>query len=190
MKDRPSLTTARLLLRPFTLADAPEVRRLAGERDIASTTLNIPHPYPEGVAEGWIATHQEKYEQGELVNFALVRRLDNVLLGSMGLVINQEHNRAELGYWIGKPYWSQGYATEAGAAVIRYGFEVVSLNRIHATYVTRNPASGRVMQKIGMRYEGLLRQHVQKWGVYEDLVIFAILKSDYESCRGENSDAG
>jgi ribosomal-protein-alanine N-acetyltransferase len=179
MKERPTLETTRLILRPFTWGDARDVQRLAGDREVASTTLNVPHPYEDGMAEQWIGTHQEKYERGELVNFAIVRRVDNALLGAIGLRITQQHTHAELGYWIGQPYWNAGYCTEAAHAVVAYGFEGLGLHRIHASHMTRNPASGRVMQKIGMYYEGCLRQHINKWGVFEDLAIYGILQSEY-----------
>ena len=97
------------------------------------------------------------------------------------MALDQQHARAEMGYWIGKPYWNNGYCTEAAEAVLRYGFTELGLNRIYAHHFGRNPASGRVMEKIGMVYEGCLRQHVQRWGVFEDLKIYAILKSEYES---------
>jgi len=179
MKERPTLGTTRLILRPFTVADAPDVQRLAGDREIASTTLHVPHPYEDGMAEQWIGTHQEQYERGELVNFAIVRRADHALMGAMSLRINPQHAHAELGYWLGTPYWNAGCCTEAAQAVVVYGFEVLGLHRIHASHMTRNPASGRVMQKIGMRYEGCLRQHVNKWEVFEDLAVYGILKSEY-----------
>ncbi|HSL71791.1 MAG TPA: GNAT family protein, partial [Longimicrobiales bacterium] len=102
-------------------------------------------------------------------------------LGAVGLRIEQLHRRAELGYWIGVPYWSQGYCTEAARAVLRFGFEALELNRIHASYLARNPASGRVMQKLGMQYEGQLRQHVRKWDVFEDIVTYAILQSEFRA---------
>jgi len=181
MKGLPTIETDRLLLRPFTLADAPDVQRLASERDIASTTLNIPHPYEDGMAEQWIEAHEERYEKGELANFAVVLRSDDSLIGSIGLSINQQHADAELGYWIGKPYWNRGYCTEAAEAVVRYGFEVLGLKRICACHFKRNPASERVLRKIGMTHEGCLRQHVKKWGVFEDLEQYGILKSGYES---------
>ncbi len=184
MAERPELVTDRLLLRPFTLADAPVVQLLAGDRDIASNTLNIPHPYEDGLAEEWISTHQEKFEQGELVNFAIVLRNDDGLIGAIGLVINQQHENAELGYWIGKPYWGNGYCTEAAQAILHYGFTVLGLNRIYASHMSRNRASGRVMEKIGMKYEGCSRQHAKRWGVFEDLKMYAILRSEYESRLG------
>jgi RimJ/RimL family protein N-acetyltransferase len=101
------------------------------------------------------------------------------LIGAMGIHISQSHNRAELGYWIGVPYWNQGYCTEAARAVLRYGFETLGLNRIQARHLARNPASGRVMIKIGMRHEGTMRQAVIKWEAYEDIKLYAILRSEY-----------
>ena len=185
MAKRPELITDRLLLRPFTLADAPVAQQLAGDRDIASNTLNIPHPYENGMAEEWISTHQEQFEQGESVIFAITLRNDDGLIGAIGLTINQRYERAELGYWIGKPYWGNGYCTEAAKAVLHYGFTVLGLHRIYATHMSRNPASGRVMEKIGMKYEGCSRQHAKRWDVFEDLKMYAILKSEYESILGK-----
>lgn len=180
MTERPTIRTKRLLLRPFTLDDAPVVQELAGERDIASNTLSIPHPYEDGMAEEWISTHQDRYVKGASVVFAIVLRADESLIGAMGLEISKDNDRAELGYWIGKPYWNMGYCTEAARAVIRYGFERLGLARIFASHLKRNPASGRVMQKVGMAHEGCLRRHVKKWGRYEDLELYGILKDEQE----------
>jgi RimJ/RimL family protein N-acetyltransferase len=114
-----------------------------------------------------------------LANFALVLRRSNELIGAIGLRVEAQHARAELGYWVGLRYWGQGYCTEAGYAVLDYGFNTLGLARIHASHFTRNPASGRVMQKLGMRHEGSLRQHVRKRDVFEDLEIYAILRSEF-----------
>lgn len=179
MKHRPTLHTQRLDLRPFRLSDAAEVQRLAGDRAIADTALNIPHPYVDGVAEEWISTHQPRFEAGELVSFAISLRQTGELIGAIGLVVNQRFQRAELGYWIGKPYWNQGYCTEAGRAVLEYAFTVLHLHRVHACHLVRNPSSGRVMQKLGMVQEGVARQHVKRWEVYEDLALYGILKSEW-----------
>ena len=179
MPQQPDLRTERLLLRSFNLTDAQEVQRLAGNRDIASTTLNIPHPYEDGMAEDWIGSHRQQFEKGEGVVFAITPLGSGQLIGAIGLVILKDRDRAELGYWIGKPFWDNGYATEAAMVVLTYGFGELNLNRIHASHLVRNPSSGRVMEKIGMRYEGCFRQHVKKWGVYEDLNFYAILRQEY-----------
>ena len=179
MKSRPTLQTARLILRPFELTDALEVRELAGAREIASTLENIPHPYEDGIAKKWISTHQEQFERGNLVNFAIVNQETIELCGAIELTMDKENYNAELGYWIGVPYWGQGYCTEAASKAIAYGFENLSLHRIYASHLTRNPASGRVLQKIGMIREGCLRQHIKHWGVYEDCAIYGILATEW-----------
>ncbi len=173
------IETERLKLRAFTLADASEVTRLAGARDIASTTLNIPHPYSQEMAEAWIRGNRERQERGEVEAFAITRRRDGRLLGAIALTLRPEHGKAELGYWIGKSYWGHGYATEAAAAVLRHAFEALGLNKVYAHHLSRNPASGSVMRKIGMSHEGRLRQEVRKWGVAEDLERYAILREEW-----------
>ncbi|HUR83301.1 MAG TPA: GNAT family N-acetyltransferase, partial [Thermoanaerobaculia bacterium] len=140
-----TLRTARLKLRPFTLDDAPSLQRLAGAYEVALNTLLIPHPYPDGAAEQWISRHAEDFEQNRIHHFAVD---DGELAGAMGLVM-KGNGIAEIGYWIGVPFWGRGYATEAAAAVLRYGFEECGLHRIFAGHFSRNPASGKVLARIG-----------------------------------------
>lgn len=179
MTNQPKLRTERLLLRPFTPQDAPNVQKLAGSKAIAVTTLHIPHPYPDGLAERWISTHAPRFRDGRGAIFAITLPEDGQAIGSIGLVIVPDFQRAEMGYWLGQPYWGRGLTTEAARELLRYGFAELGLNRIYATHFSRNPASGRVMQKIGMQYEGTLRQHVVKWDKFEDLKQYAILKSEF-----------
>ena len=86
-----------------------------------------------------------------------------------------------MGYWIGKPYWNGGYCTEAAAAVLAYAFDALNLNRVYAHHFSSNPPSGRVMEKIGMKYEGECPQHFRKWDQFQDIRLYGILKSDYEA---------
>jgi len=175
----PTLETERLILRTFRLSDAPEVTRLAGDRAIADTTSNIPHPYENGMAEAWISSHQLTFDQGVGVALAITRKADAVLVGAISLMEMAKGHQAELGYWTGKPFWNSGYCTEAAHVILRYAFCELSLARVHAGHFARNPASGQVMQKIGMRREGCRRQHVEKWGVLEDLEIYGILREEW-----------
>ena len=117
----PRLTTDRLVLRPFSLEDAKDVQRLAGDRDVAATT-NVPHPYEDGVAEKWIGGHEAAFRQGSRMVLAVTLR-SGELVGAIGLSLDEKHRRGELGYWIGKAFWNNGYCTEAVRAVVRYGFE-------------------------------------------------------------------
>ena len=179
MPRQPTLETTRLFLRPFRMADAGRVQRLAGDRAVADTTLNVPHPYEDGVAEKWISNHRDWFDRREQAAFAIVLRAEDTRIGAVGLLINMEDQRAELGYWIGKPYWSQGFCTEASRAILGFGFEQLGLNRIHAHHFARNPASGLVMQKIGMTHEGRMPRHIRKWDAFEDLELYGILKSQW-----------
>jgi RimJ/RimL family protein N-acetyltransferase len=101
------------------------------------------------------------------------------LCGGIGLQVERIHNHADLGYWIGVPYWGRGYATEAAAALVQYGFETLNLHRIQASVFAGNHASARVLLKIGMCLEGRLREHVCKWETFYDLESYGILRSDW-----------
>jgi RimJ/RimL family protein N-acetyltransferase len=175
----PTLRTARLVLGTFDLEDAPELQRLAGAREIADTTVSIPHPYDLDHALAWIGQQRREAVRGRATNFAIRLLPSGPLIGSVGLRdIDPEHLQAELGFWIGREWWGNGYAREAAAEVIRFGFESLELNRIYAHHMARNPASGKVLRAAGMQREGLLRQRVRKWGVYEDVVLYAIIRDE------------
>jgi len=172
-----TLDTARLRLRPFRPDDAAEVARLACRAEIAATTLAIPHPYTLADAEAWIAGQPGAAASGSAFLFAITDR-SGVLLGTIGLHVVPIHRRAELGYWIGVEHWGRGYATEAGRAVLDFGFGPLALNRIEAHAFPENPASSRVLEKLGFRFEGLLRHHVVKGGVPRDGRFYAVIRSD------------
>jgi [ribosomal protein S5]-alanine N-acetyltransferase len=175
----PTVRTSRLVIGPFDITDAEALQRLAGAREIADTTLSIPHPYELDHALAWIGNQRKESVRGRAVNFAVRLSSGSGLIGCAGLRdIDPEHLQAELGFWIGREWWGHGYASEAAAAVIRYGLGSLGLNRICAHHMIRNPPAGRVLERVGMQREGLLRQRVRKWGVFEDVVLYAILRDD------------
>ena len=165
---QPTLYTARLMLRPFVLSDARAVQRLAGDAAVAEMTLNVPHPYPDGAAESWIASHPPAWAERTAVTFAIAT-LDDELRGTIGLQLVLPHGRGEMGYWIGRPFWGQGLVTEAVGGILAFAFSQLGLNRVQASHLPRNPASGRVMQKAGMQREGLRRESYLKNGRFEDV---------------------
>ncbi len=175
----PTITTERLKLRPFEVTDARSIQRLAGAEEIAATTLNIPHPYKRGMAEGWMRGQAADWHERTNLVLAITTE-NNGLVGAISLKLEITHRRAELGYWIGVPFWNRGYATEAAEAMIFFGFNELSLNRIEAQFFGENVASGRVMQKIGMTYEGVLREYVVKGYALLDSVRYAILHKEYD----------
>ncbi len=174
----PALCTERLVLRPFEPSDAARVRELAGAPEVAATTGNIPHPYPEGAAEAWIATHADRAAAGEGYVWAVTLAEDSELLGAVGIHPVRQHSRAEIGYWLGVPYWNRGYMTEAARRVVAWGFSELGLNRIQIRCFPRNVGSSRVALKVGMQYEGTLRAYARKGDRYEDIAVYGLLRGD------------
>ncbi|MCM2324255.1 MAG: GNAT family N-acetyltransferase [Oligoflexia bacterium] len=180
----PSIETKRLVLRPFRLEDAKEVQRLAGHPRVAATTAAIPHPYPDGAAEEWISEHGAWYEERRSVTLAVELKAGGALIGCIDLLgVSANHARAEMGYWIGVDYWNQGYCTEAAAALVGYGFEQLGLNKVTARHIVFNPSSGKVMLKVGMKQEGLLREDFFRDGAFYDMCVYGITRADY-AARG------
>ena len=173
------IKTARLLLRPLEQTDIPAIVRLAGAREIASMTANIPHPYTEQDARDFLARASEEFRSGRSLSFAVCISAARELCGGVGLNITPAHQRAELGYWIGAPFWGNGFATEAARAVVVFGFQTLALHRIYAFHFAGNAASGRVLQKIGMRHEGRSREHIKKWDRFIDLENYGLLKREF-----------
>jgi RimJ/RimL family protein N-acetyltransferase len=167
------LETERLRLRPLELTDAQALYEIVSAREIAEGTLTIPHPYrPE-----WAAEYIESIENES--EFAITLRSDGTLVGSIALTVEAEHDRGQLGYVVGVPYWGNGYATEAGRAVVGHAFEDLGLNRVYAFCFSRNMASRRVLEKIGMTHEGTRRGHSFKWDEHLDEEAFGILASEW-----------
>lgn len=140
------LRSRRLSLRLLTRNDAPRIARLAGDWDIASMTARIPYPYTETDALHWI----EGLAEGEAV---LGVERDRLLIGLCGYRPLEE-GAAEIGYWIGKPWWGRGYATEAAGAVVEHCFRHLGFSRLICCHFIDNPASGRVIAKLGFTPTG------------------------------------
>jgi RimJ/RimL family protein N-acetyltransferase len=149
------LETERLLLRPPVLSDAPAIAAAINDHRIAATALNIPYPYSTQDGVKWIKSLRKR-GKSKSVNLSVFLRETGELIGGIGLMdINEKHHRAELGYWCAVKYWGKGLITEAAARIVRYGFEELDLVRIAAICMVSNPASARVMEKIGMKHEGV-----------------------------------
>jgi RimJ/RimL family protein N-acetyltransferase len=184
LREQPTLETVRLRLRPFAAADAALVQQLAGDRRIADTTVNIPHPYPDGAAKAFIAQQAEAFAAGTGAAFAVTLREGGALIGACDLTISPRFRHAEMGYWIAAEHWNCGYATEAAGAVLAYAFGDLDLHRVHAHHLSRNASSGRVMLKLGMTHEGRLREHILRWERFEDVEVYGILREEWNARGG------
>ena len=171
------LETSRLRLSLYSEADIAELVQGIGAREVAATTVRIPHPYTEQDAREFIAATR----RGGLLRRAIRLRSDGRMIGGVGLALEEDNQRAELGYWIAVPFWGHGYATEAAYEIVRYGFESLHLNRIFAGHFGNNPASQRVLAKLGMRHEGCQRQHIRKWDRFVDLELYGLLRQEWKA---------
>lgn len=161
--------------------DSDRIEELAGEYDVAKSTLNIPHPYPKGSAYPFIESIQSAEQKNKIVMFAIVHKESQQLIGLINLNLSIQYLRGELAYWIGKLYWGNGYGTEAAKALLEDGFSQLKLNKIFAASFTSNPGSWKVMEKIGLKYEGTLKQHVSRFGIFYDLAYYGLLKEEFEN---------
>ena len=175
----PTLKTEKLVLRPFRIEDAPLVQKYAGDHKIAEMTGTIPHPYSLEMAKEWIPLHKQNWETKRSLTLAMVPVNTSEIVGCVSLIFSMNHRRAELGYWVGVPHWGNGYCTDASRAIVQYGFDNLEIDKITSAHMTKNPASGKVLQKIGMQKEGLLRKQMVRLGQAEDLVVFGLFRDEF-----------
>jgi RimJ/RimL family protein N-acetyltransferase len=180
----PTLTTARLTLRELRLDDARAVATRAGDRRVARYLIAVPTPYPLTLATRWIHARIAWWHQGRGVTLAITRReAPDELLGTVSLRRFVRDRRAELGYWLGADAWGMGFATEAAGALIDFGFAELGLSRIYAHVLEGNAASCHVLDKLGMINEGIRRQHVRKGKKLLDVVLYGMLRDEWNERR-------
>lgn len=173
----PTVATARLRLRPFHAADAGAVVGLAGDAEVARFLLHVPHPYPRELAPAWIATHAETWLAGSGPTWAVTTHA-GVLTGTVSLRWTARHDRAELGFWLGRDHWGHGYGTEAARAAVDWAFARLGVGRVYAQHLAGNERSARVLRAAGLRFEGVQRQHLRKGGVAHDVHLYGRLRDD------------
>ncbi len=181
----PVLTASRLRLRPYLPPDALAVTELAGDAEVSRYLIHVPHPYPIGLAEAWIATHADAWAQGLGVTWAITRLADGVVVGTASLRWVRRHDHAELGYWLGRGHWGQGYAGEAAGAALDWAFEGLRCARVFAQHLAGNDRSAHILRKLGMTAEGVRRAHIKKAGRYHDTFQFGILRAEHVAGRGQ-----
>jgi len=179
----PSLETADLVLRKPVMKDAADIFRYASDEEVARYVLWEPHR-SIGETRRFVRDLRRRIHAGYPSSWAVALRSTGTVIGTVGFVSWSPVNRyAELGYSFSRSFWNRGYATQALQAVIDAVFRSLPVNRLEAQHDVRNPASGRVMQKCGLRQEGILRGRVLNKGEYVDTVLYAILRSDWEQAH-------
>jgi len=170
-----TITTKRLKLRLFQKSDAADVTTLCNNYNIYKNTLYLPYPYSIDDALSWIEHHLDNFNANKTYEFAIIDKERGELFGAIALTNNQKFKNGEIAYWIGEEFWGNGYATEAAQAILQFAFDEKKYHKVFARYFNSNPASGRVMRKLGMKQEGIFIDHVRKENRYEDLVYYGII---------------
>lgn len=178
--NRTEIKTERLILRPIALGDRAQIQAAAGQRELADTMISIPHPFSAQAAERYVRMRIGQMRRGRGLALTLRTAPDAELQGLVELrAIDREHALGELSFWLAAAARGHGYMGEAIGALLQVAFEDLDLNRLYAYHMVRNPASGRLLARHGFRVEGLLRQRVRKWGVFEDVLLRALLRADW-----------
>ena len=176
----PELETQRLLLRPVRRGDAGDIFAFASDPEVARYVLWDPHRSVSDT-RSYIAYMRSLYRRGLPASWAVTLRSSGVVIGTIGFMwFSETNSSAEVGYSFSRDWWNQGIATEALSVVISSAFASLPLNRLEAQHDVRNPASGRVMEKSGMKKEGVLRRRIRNKGELIDVAIYSILRSDLE----------
>ena len=145
------LETERLLLRPPRAADIGHFLPLLKDYDVAKNLSKVPHPYTEDNASAFIVYAANAWASGKDFIFAVLRKTPRAYIGTCGVHPEPDW---EFGYWFGKPYWGQGYASEATGRLVAFAFEELVADRLTAGWFHDNPASGRVLEKLGCATDG------------------------------------
>lgn len=179
MKTLEEIYTPQLKLRRMELSDLPSLIKYANNKKIAANIFNISYPYKESDAVFRYNVILQGLENENRYIFAITYKTHNELIGEIGLNIDKEHNRAEVGYWIAEEFWGQGIATEALGAALSFGFKSLKLNKIFATRFLDNVSSEKVLTKNGMIKEAELIEHYKIDGVYKSINQYRLTKKEY-----------
>ena len=174
----PTLETERLILRPLRMRDAEDLFAYAKDPEVSRHVLWETH---QSVWDSrmYLRGAIRQYRRGQPGSFAITLKQSGRMIGTIGFMwINVDYSSGEVGYSLSRDYWNRGIMTEALREVLRFGFEDLALNRIEAQHETSNPASGKVMEHAGMRFEGVLRQRIKNKGRFVDVALYAILRGD------------
>jgi len=183
------LETERLRLRPLMESDAAEMARHLNDPGVGKGLTYSPYPYSLDVAVRWLKDVAFASQQDQSRYWALTRRDDGGFLGILGFSFCRTHDRAEMHYWVGRPFWNHGYATEAARAMIPVIFaQEPSLRRLEINHRSGNLASRRVVEKCGFVFEGELRSYVKRFGQHDNVRFYSLLREEVEKRGGEGEN--
>ncbi len=180
-KEQVTLVTQRLKLRPLHMKDVESIVDIHSDKDMALLMSDsIPVPYKTEDAVKFVENSYINYREKENIEFCITLKDENELIGVVGIDINQKDDHVTLGYWLGKAWWGKGYMSEAVSEVVAYCFEELEIHRVASHHFHPNIASGKVMQKAGLKCEGRRKEHYKKGDIFFDIMDYGVVKSEWK----------
>ena len=181
----PDLETPRLRLRRFRLSDLDAVFNLVSDLAVAKWTARIPHPYERKMAEEWFQLMDRLRDEGQSLSLAITLKEGGTLIGAVSFEIESEPGQAEIGYYLGRPFWGHGYMTEAAAAALDHGFGPLGFNLVRADAFRENEASARVLGKLGFVDRGPVKLEAPARGGMVDAIARTLSRDEWAARRIE-----
>ncbi|MDR2371767.1 MAG: GNAT family N-acetyltransferase [Puniceicoccales bacterium] len=174
----PVLSSERLMLQTIQEKDLSAIVNLLSDYETVWMLTYAPWPYTVQEAVLWVNYVNNMCTMGRGC-FWGIHGEGNVFIGTAGLSIIPEHEKAELHYWLGRAYWGQGYGTEIARRIMSYAFEDLKVNRLEVNHMVRNTRSQHVIEKCGFKFEGTLRSYVKRFDQFEDVKFYSRLREEF-----------
>jgi ribosomal-protein-alanine N-acetyltransferase len=171
----------RVILRPLVASDAPAIYRHLQDKAIVRWTSNIPWPYKKAHSVSFIKNSKEMRKTMKGFNFGVVPKGETEVVGIVGLMkYDAANKKAELGYWLAKPYWGRGIMTESAGLAVDFAFSKLKCHRVYVRAFKANIASNKIIQKLGFKFEGIDREADYRFGKWQDTVRYGLLRKEYK----------
>ncbi|MDR0351245.1 MAG: GNAT family N-acetyltransferase [Puniceicoccales bacterium] len=181
LENAPMIFSEDVILKALSYKNIDNITAYLSDRETVFLLTYTPYPYTREMAEFWIRHIDNTMARGETFYWSINVKSD--FIGTIGLSIFSEHDKAEMHYWIGKPYWGNGYCTAAARLVINYCFNVMKLHRLEVNHMTRNVGSRRVIEKCGFIFESEAVDYVKRFGKYENVMFYRLMMDDVKNTR-------
>jgi len=180
-KKQPMLQTDRLVLTSLCKSDAKELSTIANDKDLLRyMSDSLPNPYRYEDALEFIKKAKKSYQSGKSIEYAIRLKNSHEIIGVIGLSLNYKNDHITFGYWLGKKWWKKGYMSEALSEIVRFCFEELKVHRVASHHFHPNIASGKVMQKAGLKYEGRRKEHYKKGDEFFDIIDYGLIRSEWD----------
>ncbi len=177
--------TNRLLIRPYSKSDKVSLYNTISRYEVYRTTYGIPQNCTVGYAAKWINSVLQNARENRSYEYAVINQLNGEYIGNVGLInVDFVSRKCDISYFIHPDFWNKGFATEAAVEMVKYSFNVLDMNRVGGMCMARNTASAKVMEKLLMKKEGVLRDYFIKDGIKTDAVLYSILRKEYDLLLG------